>query len=492
MINQPSSQTNQALFRQSGTAFGCIFVAAVCVLTTVANCPIQEKLILSAWMLVMGIISLWLFNQTAGNPTLNRLATLASIGLTFAYPFKAILSQCELGEEQMRDFFVPPKLFSESLLSAVAYTAGAVVALSLAVTIWRKNRASKAKKEMQLNYRSMFFVIGLALLIKFVAQYILIWGVPNVPSQNNVPFITGAVAMFVKLGIFHLINVAIAAAIISRTTNFNYFILGLLVLIYLGLDFGLGSKYSLIYVLVAGIFSVAISTNQIQFSWQKLTAMALIAFFTMSMYPIIHNYRFAKRRSAGRTTQQVVMEAVEKAMIRTDQNIVFGSVLSVAKRINGFQNHAAAVLHANSLGVTWRDMISSSDVTQNYTSAVTGIKHESNAFGITQSGMMAAQCEQSLTKIFVYSVLLNFSLYIGSVWVFLYVCKNQANWYAIGVSGGLYLVYFQFQGGNLAVIVKQLIVISSTAYFSNYMFKKKRRRVLYPVSYTHLTLPTKA
>jgi hypothetical protein len=477
MNNNAAGRANNSLFRQAGATFGCVFVAGVCLLISFAQCPIDEKLILAAWILAMGGISVWLFSRTAGNPTLNRLATLAAVGLTFAFPFKAVLSQCELGRDQVEHFFLPPSIFSDSLFSAVAYTLGAILALSVAVVHWQSCRIAHEKVEKQLNFPFMFLTISIALLIKYVAQYILIWGVPNVPSQNNVFLLTGAVAMFVKLGIFHLIIVAITAAIVSRTSKANWFVLGILSLCYLGLDFGIGSKYSLIYVMVAGVFSVAISTNRIRFSFKKLTMVTLIALTAISLYPIIHNYRFAKRRYGGRSTQKIVTEAVHMAMTRTDQNIVFGSLLGVAKRVNGFQNHAAAIIHRNALGVTWRDMISSSGATRNYTIAVTGIEHESNAFGITQSGMMAAQFENSPLKILLGSFLMNLSLYICAGWLLWRACDNVANWYAVGVSGGLFLVYFQFQGGNLAVVAKQLIVIGTTAYFCNYMFKKKRKSV---------------
>ncbi len=469
------SANENSVFRKVGILIGTFLILCVCIMVPFTHCHTLEKVALAIWTVTMGAISIMLFSRTSSNPMFNRMITLCAFSLTFAFPFKAILSQSQLSRDQVMNFGIPHFLFKESLYPAIAYTLGAIFALAIITHLSCRGQFSQPKKDMRLNYSLIFLAIAVSLLIKFVAQYILVWGVPNVPTRNEIPLVTGATVMYCKLGVFHLINVAIATAVITRTSFANKIGIGILTIGYLGLDFGLGSKYSLVYIIIAGVFSVAISTIKIRFNWNKAVAMAVVALLAISLYPIIHNFRFAKRQIPNGTPTQILQRSVEMTLQKTNQNLVLASIFAVSKRINGFQNHAAAVLHKDKLNVSWDDMISSADTTRKYTIAVTGIRHESNAYGITQSGMLSMQFKNSLPPIFIGSLLLNLFVAGGVTWVAYYCCKNRSNWYAAGISLGLFLVYFQFQGGNLSFVGKQFLVIALTMYLSNFMFQEYRR-----------------
>ncbi|MEZ6096151.1 MAG: hypothetical protein R3C03_18320 [Pirellulaceae bacterium] len=475
-----STKQNKTFLRL-GLLLSVPFVLVVLVLAFFTVVEIDQKVTLVLWTIGLGFFSVFVFLKTSGDVSLNRTLTLIASYLVFAYPFKAILSQSELGDLQRRDFYISGELFTKSLLPAVAYTSGAVISLMLVYFLVRRLDMSRFERSFAPRMGRLFLFIGISLLVKFVAQHILIWGVPNQPPRNVVPLVTGAVVMYCKLGIFHLVALAITLMFIYKTKMSDKVVLGSLIAGYLLLDFSVGSKYSLVYVVVAMVFSIALLKNEINLGQARVVMVLVACLAIISLYPVIHNYRFARKSNPRLDQFSLIQKAIRLTTERSDTNIMVDSVLQVAKRINGFQNHAAAVNFSATLRPGWKELLSSAEASQSYTQAVTGIDHESNTFGITHCGMMTMMFRGNWLQVFVSGILLNLALTGLVVFSSYLITRVKANWYAAGLSNGLFLVFAQFTGGNLGFSAKQYVTILFTIYMCNYFFVKKKIVVKRPI-----------
>ncbi len=455
---------------------GMITAVVVCLsMIFLSTCSIRNMVFLFAWTLGIGSMMIWTFLRTKEHPPINRYLTLLTLYLFIAYPFKAIISQIPLASEIIPGYFIPSALFGQSLVPAIAYTMGVAAAVGVVMAFpYLATPRSKSLVPRNFNYTFFFYVIFVSLVIKAIAHYILIWGVPNRLPENVIPLVTGMTKMYVTLGIFHLLNVAFVHMSIRGAKMHHKWMFAALTITYLGLDWGIGSKFSTIYCLVMVISTAVLTTRVIKTKARTLILIGLLVLVTITAYPVVHNYRFAKRASPNAPLGNLISRAIEISNEKESSFLAVGGFLKIVQRINGYQNHSSAVAHHNRLKFGYRDLISSTDATSRYTIAVTGIKHEANSYGITQSGLASGLFRLNPIKIFFYSISMNALFALFLLHYTRLTCKPYENWLATGVTCGLFIVFAQFHGGNFLFIGKQMSVLFFAIWLANFFFGRQK------------------
>ena len=456
-------------------------VSACLTLILFTKCPIKNQLLLFGWTIGHGALLIGVFYRTKEHPPINRYLTLLSLYLLVAFPLKATLSQIPWLAEIVPGYALRPDLFDVSLIPAIAYTFGVAIAILIVMSLPYLGKPVKnSLVPGKFRYSRFIWVVIISLIVKAIAHYVLIWGVPNRPPQNVIPLVTGATKMYVTLGIFHLLNVAAAHIVISGGTVVQKSVVGVLAIIFVAMDWGIGSKYSTVYTLVMVVSTATIISYKIKTKRRPWILVVVCLLVAVMAYPVIHNYRFARRSAPNADLVDLISKSVELTVMKQEKqeeaSLFVSSFLKIVQRINGFQNHASAVLHQSKLGFEARDLISSSAISSRYTTVVTGIEHESNTFGITQSGMAAGLFRLEPLQVFCYSLTMN-TIFLWSLLHYTRkICKRYENWLASGVSFGLFIVFMQFHGGNFLFIGKQLITLFFAAWLANTFITKKPQK----------------
>lgn len=450
-------------------------IVACLALVLVTSCDIGEKLLLFTWTLSVGAMMIGVFLHTKDHPPLNRYLVMLLVYVFIAFPLKATLSQIPFMSEIIEGYFIPKALFSESLIPAIAYTTGVLIAVGILLSMpYLGKPKKKSLLPRRFNYSLFLIVIGASLVVKVIAHYVLIWGVPNRPPQNVIPLVTGMTKMYVTLGIFHLLNVAIAHLAIRGGKLNQKILVGVLSFAFVGIDWGIGSKYSTVYFLVTIITTAVLTTRTIKTKASTLFFIGILALVAFSAYPVVHSYRFAKKERPNASLEKLVSRSIATAIEKEDNYFALGGFLKIVQRVNGFQNHCSAISYHRQLDFRYRDLISSADASSRYTIAVTGIKHEANTFGITQSGMASGLFRLQVGQIFFYSVIMNTMFIFFLMHCIRRLSKPYENWLATGVSIGLFIVFSQFHGGNFLFIGKQGIVLLFAVWLANFFFFRPR------------------
>ena len=448
------------------------FIGMCLTLILFTKCPIKNQLLLFGWTFTHGALLATVFYRTREHPPINRYLSLLALYLLVAFPLKATLSQIPWLASIVPGYALRPDLFDISLTPAIAYTFGVAIAIFIVMSLPYLSKPSKnSLAPGKFRYNRFIWVLIVSLVVKAIAHYVLIWGVPNRLPQNVIPLVTGATKMYVTLGIFHLLNVAVAHIVISGGTTVQKCTVGVLMSVFVAMDWGIGSKYSTIYTLVMVVSTATIISYKIKTKRRPWVLVLTCLFIAVMVYPVIHNYRFTRRASPNADLVDLVSKSIELTVMKNERqeeaSLFVSSFLKIVQRINGFQNHASAVLHQQKLGFEARDLISSSAISSRYTTVVTGIEHESNTYGITQSGMAAGLFKLEPFQVFCYSLTINAIFLISLLHCTRKICKRYENWLASGVSFGLFIVFMQFHGGNFMFIGKQLITLFFAAWLAN-------------------------
>ncbi|MAT70903.1 MAG: hypothetical protein CMJ58_15415 [Planctomycetaceae bacterium] len=424
----------------------------------------SQSLVLLAWSLLCGLAPFVLFANMPGGYFLQGVACLLSVYFWIAYPVKAIFSQTYVQSDLILNYYVPPHLFADCLAPSIAYSVCGLLATAAALRFLAGKAVDRTTATRRPNIRLLLTVTFFALLLKAIIHYWLGWGLPGLEPPNAIPLVTGAIVMLCRLGIFHLISVAIFIAISHRNLPARYkYLTGLSACAYLALDMGIGSKYSLAYLGTTLLSASIVGLRRTKANTRKLAAVLVSVTCIVACYPFVQQYRFVRLGHPNAAPTQLIDRAIKQTFERTDYNVVAVAFLSVLERINGFQNYCAA--RAYNVNASWGHMLASRDLTASYTTSVLGFRSTNTAMGLTQVSVLSSLAKHDPVILAALTFSFCFVLTAACAGGALAAIRSAVNAAAAGLTIGLFLVFCLFTGGDLLFLGKQYFVICATVFF---------------------------
>lgn len=338
-----------------------------------------------------------------------------------------------------------------------------VIACCLQTGIWLRINPPRRKFHIRLrttkgNLQRLQLTLLSALIVKFLTNYVLGWGVPALVPTNTIPLVTGFSVYLVRDGILLLIAFAIYY---SRTLR-EHKRRGIYALIIaaVSLDVFMGSKFLLMGLAFVSAPLVIQRLRRQEFMRRtaSIGLLAAVAVLLLVIYQAANTLRFLNLDDAL-AASEVVRQSVERAV---DGGLWY-AVLAITERVTGAESVVAASAMSGLFDVGISDIFLQSDFGTRYTAAVTGVEDENLAVGATLAATYTLVCNNNLLCLAGTSYSVTLALLIPVIWVIQRTGRSFELTYALALVCALTLVHAQLSSGALIIFANRLIVVYITA-----------------------------
>lgn len=368
--------------------------------------------------------------------------------------------------------WVVPNLIDENTLknslarSLVISSVGYSVLL-LAICTGRDRQAINWKLEpFQVKCTSLVLITCCVLFLKVLGKIFFKLGIPSVePTYMGVPYLAGALALVVEIGVFILVNVFLFIGIFSRKHSVFLFSLVLAFSNAL-IDLSFGSKDGIIYqaiVLLVYVFLVLKFSpkghNNAARTHAKMTFVFSIFLLLLIVvfYKYVNFFRFALLGGSEDIGQAMQLAlAHETARSRS-------SILEIFNRLNGSEILSTVLYYSEQISFEFRAVnLIDGNLTREFTAIVMGVRDTNTSFGITQFGYFFISGG--------YIALIMGCFLLGKMFVivqnFLYQFKTSTS-VKIACLPLLWILFLKvlLGAGNLVLFAKEVVVFLICYYF---------------------------
>ncbi|TWT80844.1 hypothetical protein CA13_22900 [Planctomycetes bacterium CA13] len=418
--------------------------------------PFVSAFAVAAWVVTGTLLTIALSQSIKPNQITFILLSPFCFYLLFAYVYKAVASYNPDNTVVVMIFGDGDRATSPSFGLALTMAATGVSASWLAIWLSRTKLAPQLemKRHGRINEPLLYSVILVSLVVKWIASYRLGWGVPGAQISGAIPLVTGVVVIYCRFGLLLLLTATIYHALVVKRSLLKAALASTVTMAFVLMDLGIGSKYSLVYVVViAALVLFQYSTT----NRRPPIALYVFLFFAASsclvLYKYVNYYRFARLRGQEMSITEMVDFA--KVFAATDEK----SGSRILNRINGFEKVLLSMEYAEDIkNPAPIDVLIPGDFADNFTTSVTGSKESINAVGCTQIGFFALFCNRIPIVFFPVMLAVQLSL-IALSSASMKVLQYRETIIVTAMVLAIFIVIFQFASGALLNRGKEFAII---------------------------------
>lgn len=349
-------------------------------------------------------------------------------------------------------------------LSSIAntYTISVIISCILFINLRKIFKISHTSNARQINNietlsqlnKNYYLAFTIILILKWIVNIRLGWGVPATVPANSIPLLTGLLVIIVRDGALLFSYLAIYEVFNFRLNTRQKLTRILLILIFLALDSAIGSKFGLIGLMIG--LAVTLSRRALLIKGRnKIYLILIFLLFIILFIPIyqfLNIFRFV-RLDTNLDYYQTFITVLDKTDIA-----ISVSIAAIFSRVTGLEGLIQIIMYGDGLKFNFFDYLVESDFSKNYTYLSSGLDSTDMGVGASLSAVNYIFSDRtlifySLTTI-ICTLILMFSLAIVGNFV---SGRRKDELFAYTCFSSLILIHMQMASGNLLHHFKQLI-----------------------------------
>lgn len=452
-------QSNRSGVLRLLAGVGIVLVTIVFLLLTLfgMECPFEYRVLVFFWILLNTVLCVVAWRSTRNKPLLRIIFSFVILYYQLAYTYKTVLMYLPQTETLIYWIGTPSRpsldILGKVLVLGVIIVTGMYISIILAARISKVDEAF-AKNVTEIRFFLLLIICVVFILIKYVVHFVFKWGLPGSEVAQGIPIVTGILVLFSRFGLFFLCSSYLYLSIVIKRDRIHACLAILVTVCYLGMDFMIGSKFSLAYIAVV-LFFIVLFFKQRHGLLPKVPLLIAFVFFIFAstFYKYINFFRYARIQGEEIGIINFIDYAISKgAGEQSGTSEIIG-------RINGMDLFASAVSFSDFMKPSLINLLWSDSLRQEYTTALAGgtqIAH--HAVGFTQAGFIALLCRGNVLLSFFATVLIMTFLFVFFIWASLRFIQSEELRPLAAVVLGISLVFLQFSGGGVVFFMKELFI----------------------------------